>query len=206
SSDVVEHVLVDEGLLDALAAGSLVVDMSSSEPMRTRALAEEASRRGVELVDAPVSGGVRGAEAGTLSIMVGGSSAQLERCRPLLERMGSKVAHVGAVGSGHALKALNNLLSATTLLISSEALVAARRFGLDPHVFLDVVNGSTGRSLSTELKLPSFVLSETYDSGFALQLMVKDLRIALGLARATDAPFALAEASAELWSRAADAL
>jgi 3-hydroxyisobutyrate dehydrogenase len=206
SSDVVEQVLLGDGLLDALSAGSLVVDMSSSEPTRTQALAPEALRRGLELVDAPVSGGVRGAEAGTLAIMAGGSGEQFERCRPLLEAMGSKVVHVGAVGSGHALKALNNLLSATSLLISSEALAAARRFGLDPQVFVEVVNGSSGRSVSTEQKLPSFVLPGTYDSGFALQLMLKDLRIALGLARATQAPFALAEAATELWARAAQAL
>ena len=114
--------------------------------------------------------------------------------------------HAGAVGAGHALKALNNLLSATTLLISCEALLVAQRFGLDPAVVLAAVNGSTGRSYATEVKLPDYVLSETFDSGFDLRLMVKDLRTALALAEATGTPLPLGTASADLWQRASDAL
>jgi 3-hydroxyisobutyrate dehydrogenase len=203
-SDVVEKV-VDGGLLDALGDGALLVDMSSSEPLRTRALARRVAERGVTLVDAPVSGGVSGARAGTLTIMVGGPVAAAAALTPLLSLLG-RVRHVGDVGAGHALKALNNLMSAAHLLASSEAILAGQRFGLDPAVMLDAVNGSSGRSGSTENKWPNYVLPETYDSGFTAGLMVKDIRIALGLAEATGAPSQLAARTVELWGRAVEQL
>jgi 3-hydroxyisobutyrate dehydrogenase len=203
-SDVVEKV-VDGGLLDALGDGALLVDMSSSEPLRTRALARRVAERGVTLVDAPVSGGVSGARAGTLTIMVGGPADAAATLTPLLSLMG-RVRHVGDVGAGHALKALNNLMSAAHLLASSEAILAGERFGLDPAVMLDAVNGSSGRSGSTENKWPNYVLPETYDSGFTAGLMVKDIRIALGLAEATGAPSQLTARTVELWGRAVEQL
>jgi 3-hydroxyisobutyrate dehydrogenase len=203
---VVRAVLIDEGLLDALAPGTLLIDMSSSEPTETRKLAEEVNAHGAELVDAPVSGGVAGARAGTLTIMVGGADAAVEACRPVLEVMGGKVMHVGPVAAGHALKSLNNLLSATTLLISAEALMTGKRFGLDPEVMVETLNESTGRSWSTQYKLPEFVIPREWTSGFTMRLMVKDMRIALELARSTGSPIGLGRASAELWERAAAAL
>jgi 3-hydroxyisobutyrate dehydrogenase len=204
NSNVVEAVLAD-GLLDALAPGTLLVDMGSSEPLRTRALAEHVAARGATMIDAPVSGGVSGATAGTLTIMVGGPDDEVAALTPLLAVLG-RPRHVGPVGAGHALKALNNLMSAAHLLASSEALLAGERFGLDPSVMLDAVNGSSGRSGSTENKWPNFVLPETYDSGFALALMVKDIRIALGLAQATGAPTTHMARTVELWAGAARAL
>ncbi|WP_281690222.1 NAD(P)-dependent oxidoreductase [Pseudonocardia thermophila] len=203
-SSVVESV-VRGGLLAAMAPGSVLVDMSSSEPLRTRALAEEVAAHGAVLIDAPVSGGVKGAVAGTLTVMAGGPDDVVGRLEPLLSLFG-RVRHVGPVGAGHALKALNNLMSAAHLLASSEALLAGERFGLDPAVMLDAVNGSSGRSGSTENKWPNFVLPGTYDSGFALTLMLKDIRIALGLAEATGAPSALTARTVELWAEAAEAL
>jgi 3-hydroxyisobutyrate dehydrogenase len=204
-SNVVESVLHLGGLLDALAPGSLLVDMGSSEPLRTRALAQEVATRGAVLVDAPVSGGVSGATAGTMTIMAGGPDDAVASLTPLLGVLG-RVRHVGPVGAGHALKALNNLMSAAHLLASSEALLAGQRFGLDPAVMLDVVNGSSGRSGSTENKWPNFVLPGTFDAGFAIGLMLKDIRIALGLAEATGTPSALAARTVELWAEAAAAL
>ena len=205
-SQVVRGVLLDEGLLDALAPGTLLIDMSSCEPTETRKLAEEAAARDVVLVDAPVSGGVAGARAGTLTIMVGGPDEAVAACRPLLEVMGGRVTHVGPVAAGHALKSLNNLLSATSLLITSEAVLAGRRFGLDPEVMVETLDQSTGRSWSTHYKMPEFVLPRDWSSGFTMRLLIKDLHIALGLARATGAPIGLGRACAELWERAADTL
>jgi 3-hydroxyisobutyrate dehydrogenase len=202
-SSVVRQVLLVDGLLDALEPGSLVIDMSSSEPTETQALAAEAERRGRQLMDAPVSGGVKGAVEGTLTIMAGGTQEQFDRARPLLDAIGSRVLHVGGVGAGHALKALNNLLSGTTLLASAEALLVGRRFGLDPRLLVETINVSTGRSYSTEYKLPEFVLTGTYDAGFALRLMAKDLRIAAGLAEATGTPLELGHLSTAIWERAA---
>ncbi|MBW0115031.1 NAD(P)-dependent oxidoreductase [Pseudonocardia sp. KRD-169] len=204
-SDAVDAVVHGAGLLDALAPGTVLVDMGSSEPLRTRALADEVAARGAVLVDAPVSGGVSGATAGTMTIMVGGPDDTVAALAALLALLG-RVRHVGPVGAGHALKALNNLMSAAHLLASSEALLAGERFGLDPAVMLDAVNGSSGRSGSTESKWPNFVLPGTYDSGFALALMLKDIRIGLGLAEATGVPHAHAARTVEVWADAAAAL
>jgi 3-hydroxyisobutyrate dehydrogenase len=206
SSDVVEAVLLDQGVLTLMRAGSVVVDMGSSRPSSTRRLAERAEARGVGFVDAPVSGGVSGAEGGALTIMVGGPDDQVEGIRGLLEVMGSKVTHVGPAGAGHALKALNNLMSATHLLVSSEALLAGHAFGLDYQVMLDVINTSSGRSGSTEVKWPRYVLPGSYDSGFGMALMVKDMSIAVELAEELGWPAPLGQAAADLWKRAVSEL
>lgn len=205
-SPVVEQVLGPDGLLDALAPETLLVDMSSSEPARTQALAERAAARGTTMIDAPVSGGVRGAEAGTLTIMVGGPDGAFEQVRPLVECFGSRVVHAGPVGAGHAVKSLNNLMSAAHLLASSEAILAGKAFGLDPAVILDVVNGSSGRSGSTQTKWPDYVLTGSYDAGFSMELMVKDMRIALDLARQTGVPARFGELALELWAQALSSL
>ena len=206
NSQVVREVVLDEGLLEALEPRTLLLDMSSSDASETRALAGRLTAHGVRFLDAPVSGGVTGAREGTLTIMVGGAEGDLADCRPALEALGDEVIHVGDLGAGHALKALNNLLSATSLLASSEALVTAIEFGLDPEVVLDVLNRSSGRSWSTELKLPKFVLTGSFDSGFALRLMLKDMRIATSLARKVGTPALLGETVAEYWAQAAGAL
>jgi 3-hydroxyisobutyrate dehydrogenase len=205
-SDAVEAVLLTQGLLAALASGSLIIDMSSSVPQRTRVLAGHARDAGHAFVDAPVSGGVAGAEQGTLTAMVGGAANEVSRARPVLHALASRVIHSGEVGSGHAVKALNNLMSATHLLVTSEALVAARAFGIDLRLALEVVNGSSGRSGSTENKWPNYVLPGTYDSGFSLLLMLKDMRIALELEHAAGVAAPLSESSVALWADAAQDL
>jgi 3-hydroxyisobutyrate dehydrogenase len=202
-SDVVEAVANDPGFTPGDDA--TVIDMSSSEPARTQALAAELGWRGITLVDAPVSGGVAGARDGRLTIMVGADAAALDRLRPVLEPLGNPV-RVGGVGAGHAIKALNNLLPATHLLSVAEVMAAGQRFGLDPQVMLDVFNSSSGQSGSTRNKWPDFVLPGTFDSGFGLRPMVKDMRIALGLAEQVGAADRLSRDSLEVWAAAADAL
>jgi 3-hydroxyisobutyrate dehydrogenase len=203
TSAVVEAILIEGGMLDALDPGTLVIDMSSSQPMVTRRLHELAAQKGHAYVDAPVSGGVRGAVAGELTVMIGGEDEDVARAWPVIETMGKKLLHVGPPGAGHALKALNNLLSATHMLATSEAIAAGRRFGLDPEVMLEAINGSSGKSFSTELKFPKFVLPGTYDSGFGLRLMAKDMGIAVELAEQMGSPAALGEQAVEHWNRAA---
>jgi 3-hydroxyisobutyrate dehydrogenase len=205
NSDIVESVADAPEFVAALKPGALVVDMSSSEPLRTRALAERLTVAGHPLVDAPVSGGVKGAVGGTLTVMVGGEGDAVARIEPVLAVFGRSV-RAGGTGAGHAVKALNNLLSATHLWITGEAIAAGERFGLDPEVMISIFNGSSGRSGSTENKWPNFVLSGSYASGFGLRLMLKDMRIAVGLAEAAGAPSRLGEAAAELWSEAAEGL
>ena len=192
----------EDRLLDGAASGSSIIDMSSSDPGGTRELGELVADRGLHLVDAPVSGGVPRALVGELSILAGGSTEDLRRCRPLLTQLGNQIFHTGPLGSGHAMKALNNLLSAAGLLATAEVLQLGTRFGLDPELMLEVLNASTGRNNSTERKFGPYVLSGSYDSGFALAHMVKDLRIALGLAHATDTPSPLSE---EVLARCAEA-
>ena len=203
-SSVVTSVLAD--VLPAMSRGAVVVDMSSSVPQSTRSLAAEASERGIAFVDAPVSGGVSGAETGRLTIMAGGDALDVRRVRPLLDVLGTKIAHVGDAGAGHAVKALNNLLSATHLLATSEAMAAAAAFGLDLRTVLELISTSSGRSGSTENKWPNFILPETFDSGFSMRLMVKDMRIALGLAESAGTESRLSSAAVDLWARAAEAL
>jgi 3-hydroxyisobutyrate dehydrogenase len=214
-SDIVERVVLGRlasepapadgttaGLLASLPAGSTIIDMSSSDPARTRILAEEVAKAGVTLIDAPVSGGVSGARAGTLAIMVGGPAEAFDRFKPMLATIGKKVVHAGDTGAGHAVKALNNLMSAAHLLASSEALIAGRRFGLDPAVMLEIINGASGRSASTENKWPNYILTEKYDAGFSIRLMVKDLKLALSIEHATGVPAAASEAVVATWEAA----
>lgn len=195
-----------EGEGDSLLAGvdvdTVLIDMSSSQPEGTRELGARLGERGIALLDAPVSGGVPKARSGELAILVGGADDVVARCRPLFEQLGSKVFHTGALGTGHAMKALNNLLSAAGLLATAEVLMMGTRFGLEPALMLEVLNASTGRNNSTERKFEPYVLTGAYDSGFSLDLMVKDLGIAMGIAETTDTPAPL---SREVLDRCADA-
>lgn len=185
------------GLLAALPSGALVIDMSSSQPTATVELAAEASQHGVELIDAPVSGGVARAETGELSIMVGGPESTVARCRDVLAAMGSSITPTGPVGSAHAMKSLNNLLSAIGLVGASEVLSVGARFGLEPEVMLRVLNNSTGRNHATEVKFAKHILSRAFDSNFALRLMLKDLRTAVDLAHDNDVATPVAAAALE---------
>jgi 3-hydroxyisobutyrate dehydrogenase len=195
-----------DGLLAHLAPGATVIDMSSSAPSETVRLAEAAQQRDIELIDAPVSGGVSKAVTGELSIMVGAEPQQFERVSALLAAMGNDVIHVGPVGAGHAMKALNNLLSAIGLIAASEVLAAGTKYGLDPQTMIDVLNGSTGGNHATKVKMSKFVLSRKFDSGFAMSLMVKDLRTALQIAHDTGTPVPMSAACLEEWSAAAQTL
>ena len=195
-------VLGERGLAAGLARDSIVIDMSSSSPVGTRDLGTMLAERGIALVDAPVSGGVRKAIDGSLAIMAGGDAAVIERARPLLAAMGARIFLTGALGSGHAMKALNNYVSAAGLAAAAEALLAGVRFGLDPATMVSILNASTGKNNATENKFPQYVLPRRFVSGFSLGLMVKDLRTALDLARATATPSPLAEACVAAWEAA----
>lgn len=172
----------DKPAAGAMAKDGLVIDMSSSAPMQTRALGEALEPLGLTLIDAPVSGGVAKAIDGTLAIMVGGKAAAVARARHLLETMGTAIFPTGGLGSGHAMKALNNYVSAAGLIAACEAVRVATAFGLDPERVVDILNASTGRNNSTENKLKQQVLSERFASGFGLALMTKDVAIAADLA------------------------
>jgi len=189
---IVRQVLLDAGTAAALPRGASVVDMSSSDPVGTRELGEALAALGLTLIDAPVSGGVARARTAQLSIMAGGDAAAIERLRSLLETMGNRVFLTGPLGSGHAMKALNNYVSAAGLAAVCEALVVGRAFGLDPAAMNEVLNASTGKNNATEVKVKQFLLSGAFNSGFSAGLMTKDLATAAQLADAMgiEAPFA----------------
>ncbi len=201
-ADVRAVALGMDGLADGFARGSIVIDMSSSEPSGTEALAADLAGRGIDMIDAPVSGGRAKAVDGTLTLIVGGDDAVIDRCQPVLEAMGDAIFRTGRVGSGHAIKALNNLLNAIGLLAGAEALLIGKRFGLDLDIVIDVINASTGLNHATRNKFKQRVFSRPFDSGFGLDLMVKDLDIALGLARETRTPVPFAAQAREIWAAA----
>ncbi len=203
SNDVAQALAGDDGVLAGLRPGSIVVEMSSGMPSRTRELAEQVAAKDGVLIDAPVSGGVPRAKTGELAIMVGGDAAVIERVKPILQAMGTSVTRVGEVGSAHAMKALNNLVSAGGFLIGIEALLIGSKFGIDEAVMVDILNASTGMNNSTQKKFKQFVLSRAFNAGFGLDLMAKDLTIALDLARETATPVPFAALCREMWASAA---
>jgi 3-hydroxyisobutyrate dehydrogenase len=200
-----DALLGESGIAKHLARGTLVIDTSSSYPLGTQELGADLAKLGIGLVDAPVSGGVKRAVAGTLAIMAGGEAEQVERAAAVLGALGT-VYPTGPLGSGHALKALNNYVSAAGLAAAAEALLVAQKFGLEGETVVKVLNASTGRNNATENKLSQFILSGSFASGFALDLMAKDLRAAGLLAEDLGVPAPLLRQSVEMWNRAEQAL
>ena len=204
NSSIVEAALLQDGWADRLHKGALVIDMSSSEPTRSRDLAATLEARGLDYLDAPVSGGVKRAQNGTLAILVGGVQSVMETARPILDAMGQSILYIGPAGSGHAAKALNNFVSACGLMVTVEALHVAKRFGISPESMTDVLNASSGRSNTSENKVKQFMLNETYASGFAMRLMDKDLGIAKALADSVGYELAFGERGIALWHSISD--
>ena len=179
-SNIVDRLLWLDGggLVASLKRGAILIDMGSSDPVRSRENSSKLGVKGLGFIDAPVSGGVKRAIDGSLSIMIGGEPDAVKQAFPIFEAMGKTLVHVGSAGSGHAVKALNNYVSASGLVAVCEALVAAEKFGIDPHLVNQVFNASSGKNNTTEHKVESFMLSGTYSSGFAMSLMRKDLQTA----------------------------
>lgn len=191
-------------LVDVLARGAVVVDMSSADPVGTRVLGEQLESFGIELLDAPVSGGVPRAVDGTLAIMVGGTAGVLDRVRPVLAKLGDRMFEVGSLGCGHAIKALNNFVAGTAFVAAAEAVLVGERFGLDPNVMMDVMNVSTARCFNTESVMKQHVISREFASGFTLGLLAKDVGIAAELAVAIGHPEPLARDIVERLAAARD--
>jgi 3-hydroxyisobutyrate dehydrogenase len=190
------------GLLPALPAGAVIADTSTISPLEARDFAARAAASGHAYLDAPVSGGPAGAAAGTLTVMLGGDAAALERARPGLEHIAARILHVGDSGAGQVAKLVNNLLVATHLVVAGEALRIGTAAGVPPEALLAVVNAASGRSAATEVNLPRWVLSGSFDSGFSAGLMRKDARLALELARAVGAEPVACGAAVAVWQKA----
>lgn len=179
SSAEVEAVIHGEnGMLDAFRRGAVLIDCTSGDPPTSRSIAAELGGRGVEFIDAPVSGGVVAAKAGTLTVMWGGEITVFERVRTVIEAFGKKIVHAGPVGAGDALKAVNNALLAVHILSTAEGLAVLVKAGVDPKVALEVINASSGRSNSSENLIPQRVLTRAFPKTFRLALLDKDIGIA----------------------------
>jgi 3-hydroxyisobutyrate dehydrogenase-like beta-hydroxyacid dehydrogenase len=177
-STVVEAVVLGQGgILDHARPGLVVADLSTSAPSSTVELHRTLGAQGVELVDAGISGGAAAAEAGTLTIMAGGSEDALDRLRPLLSAFSARVHHMGGSGAGHTAKLLNNFLNGISLAATAEVMVAARAAGLDLRTFLDVVNHSSGVNFATLERFPHIVEGDYLEGGLTGRLMLKDLRL-----------------------------
>lgn len=195
----------DGGALAAnLRKGALVIDMSSADPVGSRATHAELARRGLAFVDAPVSGGVPRATDGSLAIMIGGDAAAVAAAKPVLSKMGGRLFEVGGPGNGHAMKALNNFVAGTAFIAVSEALLVGEKFGLDPAAMVDIMNVSTGKSFATEHVMKQHVVSRQFASGFALGLLAKDVGIADSLAKALHMDSPLIDMSSSLLGEARD--
>lgn len=203
---IVRSALLDGDAVKSAQPQALIIDMSSSAPMQTRALGEELKALNFDLIDAPVSGGVKRAIAGTLAIMVGGATVSIARAEPILKAMGQSIFVVGSLGAGHAMKALNNYVSAAGLVAACEAVIAGRAFGLKPETIVDILNASTGKNNSTETKLKPFVLSGSFGSGFSAALMAKDIATAAELCDGVHVEAKGVVAAAGLWRDATAAL
>jgi len=203
-SNIVDRLLwdSDDALAKAMNTKQTLIDMSSSDPVRSRANFDRMAQLGISFIDAPVSGGVRRAKDGSLSIMIGGLAPAVESVQPIFKAMGKTLVHVGAAGAGHAVKALNNYVSASGLLAVCEALIAAEKFGIDPHLVNQVFNASTGKNNTTDVKVENFMLSGTFNSGFSLALMRKDLQTALDFITRMETPKTFADACTQTWTQA----
>ena len=175
--------LGDQGAIHGARSGQIFIDTATIDPMTTRRIAAALAAKGIALIDAPISGGPGGAQAGTLSIMAGGETAAFEKVRPLLEVLGKKIFHMGAVGSGVSTKICNQILTGTTHALVAEAMVLGAKLGLDPQQLFDVLRVSSGRSNALERAVPNYILPRKFDAAYSVEGIIKDLECAIHAAK-----------------------
>lgn len=203
SGKIVREVTLGEaGLIEGFRAGSLLLDTSSSEPWLTIETYTALKEKGVGMVDAPVSGARAGAESAELIFMTGGNKDEVSRVKPVLHIMGKEIFHLGPLGAGHAMKSINNLITAMTLMASTEGLIIGKKYGLDPNVMTDVLNVSTGMSWISKTHIKQRITSRKFDDPFKLGLMVKDINIAMELADRMGILIPLSSSGRDLWEKA----
>ena len=182
---------VVSGLKPALKSGKVVIDMSTISSLATKEIAEQVKAAGARMLDAPVSGGEKGAIEGTLSIMVGGDADVFERCLPVFQQLGRRITHVGGNGAGQVVKSCNQVLAAATVLAMGEALALGTKAGVDPRKIVDVLSNGAARCWALEVRAPE-VLKGNFQPGFKSKLQYKDLGLALELSKGISAPMPLA--------------
>ncbi len=193
------------GILSGVAQGTFLIDSSTIDPQTSREVAFEANARGLKMVDAPVSGGTGGAEAGTLTFMVGGDTADFEKAKPVLQNMGKNIVHCGGIGNGQVAKICNNMMLAIEMIATSEGMALAAKLGMDPKVFAGIANTSSGRCWSSDTYNPypgvleNVPASRGYSGGFGADLMLKDLTLVTEAAKAAKQPVVLGAAAQQLY-------
>ena len=197
--------LGEEGVVHGFSPGKVLIDMTSATALSMQEVQRAVVAAGGEVLDAPVSGGTPAAAQGTLTIMVGGEARLLERCRPLLETMGQKIVHVGPVGQGKVVKMVNQMMAAAHLVMIGEAFALGVRCGADPSTLYDVIKTSSGYSKMMDLRLPGFLLDGNADPGFRLDLMKKDVNLAVDSGQALNVPLLLTSVVGQLFSAASTA-
>ena len=200
-----ETIFGERGVLQGLSRGQVLIDMTTATAMIMQEVEQAVAGAGGEVLDAPVSGGTPAAAQGTLTIMVGGEPRVLERCRPVLETMGTQIVHVGAVGQGKVVKMVNQMMAAAHLLMIGEAFALGVRCGADPHTLYEVIKTSSGYSKMMDLRLPGFLLEGAFQPGFRLDLMKKDVNLAIDSGQALNVPLLLTSAAGQLFSAASAA-
>jgi 2-hydroxymethylglutarate dehydrogenase len=203
NAKIVETVMTGpKGVIAACQPGSVIMDMSSVAPETTRQMAKLAENRQVKYIDAPVSGGVAGAQAGTLTIMVGSDVETFERIKPVLQVLGKNIYHVGAAGLGDAIKIVNNLLLGCNMAALAEALVLGVKCGLTPEIMQEVIKVSSGRSYAFEAKMEKFILADAFEGGFAVDLQFKDLGLAMDAGKDVSMPLPITAAASQVFATA----
>lgn len=201
--DVVRSlVLGDDGVLASAGRDAVIVDFSTIDPATSRSVGEACAKAGVAYLDAPVSGGVTGAAAGTLTVIIGGDDAALERAQPMLQAVGKKIVHVGPSGAGSTIKLINQLLVGVNLAAVSEAFILGQRAGVDPQTLYDVLSTSAADSAVLRRALPDFILKRQFEPGFAIQLLCKDLDLALSVGRDSHTALPLTAIARQLYEDA----
>jgi len=195
-----------DGIIEYAQAETLIIDTSTSEPNVTRMLAAELAELGHHLLDAPVSGGPAGAAAGTMVMVVGGEEQVLNRAQPYLDALSAKVVHLGPSGNGHVAKLINNLLCAAHLVTTAEAIALGKKAGLDPTALIAGLNAGSGRSAISEVNFPRWILNDAFDSGFTMELMRKDIRLAKNLMSEMGLELPMSEQVASIWKQSEENL
>ena len=199
-AELKEVVLGKEGVLNGFSEGKVLIEMTSGTALAMREVDEAIRAKGGSVLDAPVSGGTSAAEQGTLTIMVGGDEVLLERCRPLFQTMGTRIVHVGKVGQGKIVKIVNQMMAAIHLLTIGEAFALGINSGADPAILYEVIKNSSGYSKMMDLRLPGFLLEGSFKPGFKLELMKKDVNLALESAKASNTPLFLSSLAAQVFA------
>lgn len=200
---IVESVMCGpEGVLAACKPGTIIVDMSSVAPATTQKMAKIAAEKGVKYIDAPVSGGTAGAEAGTLTIMVGAEDETFAKVEPVLKAIGKRIHHIGGVGMGDAMKIVNNMLLGANMASLAEALVLGAKCGLDPDTMYEIISTSSGNSYALTAKMPKFIMPDAFEPGFAMDVQYKDLTLAQEASRAMHVPIPMSNTCMAVYEQA----